>query len=811
MPPVTSSPEKLFIAEFPTPNRKDFYLYERVQTFGAGFTFPLYGEKVPEKYRTEWPDHVLSLIVPDRESGDGWCLFIYSKEPVNQNDDNWELVYPTGSNAFPQVRRTYIYKRADYLASGPLALGTNDPGLKNGDTEAMFPGCILVLPDEQGNATGDKVLQSLYVKVTRTFMEVPDITDSGDLAAAKLFGTRAEYPYGLIAYPRVVWRIPCDSEVPAAPLTSACPIPGYTASTFGDVTPLTSCTTNGTTTVTCASTQFLYPGAVLTGTDMAAGTTVVSITNATTFVITPAATGSSSGLTLTPGYGLKLLSQGYEREKEKIVALTRVYEPVYGPLIPEADLDSYFKPVRTTQQIVAQSAVPATSALLTAELLAAGEGISIEYHPMGTDGLRSVRVVTSPQVPDLSDSGELTQAALFGFSISYPYGVTAYPRVTWRSPCDTTAPATPLTNTCPIAGFTAGTFGDTTPLTGGATNGTTTVTVASTARLYPGALIAGTNIPAGATVVSITSTTAFVISAAATGTASGLTFTVGYYVKLLDQQYEMARGQVVALTRIYEPVYGPLIPESDLDQNTFTAIRTTKQIVAQSAVPATAALLTAEMTAAGDGVSIEYKPMGTDGLRSVRIVSYADVAALDWIEGNSRDIVTYGKADYSWPDTLVGATWYHAYNASGSDIAADVALKLDIAQGYRGSCPARFTERYTSDPTNAAFIAALPAITVFFPRAETVVAIFAAAGGGRAQNSARTFQIPAVLHPYGEITVAYPSSAAQWIYYTPDLAATVPTELPTDGSVYIVKDVQHQRVSSRLWKYTIIEVAYPTV
>ena len=62
---------------------------------------------------------------------------------------------------------------------------------------------------------------------------------------------------------------------------------------------LTNCTTNGTTTVTCASTTGLIAGMSISGTNIAAGTTISSITNSTTFVTGIAASGSGSGLSLT--------------------------------------------------------------------------------------------------------------------------------------------------------------------------------------------------------------------------------------------------------------------------------------------------------------------------------------------------------------------------------------------------------------------------------------------------------------------------------------------------------------------------------
>lgn len=70
---------------------------------------------------------------------------------------------------------------------------------------------------------------------------------------------------------------------------------------------LTSCVTNGTTTVTCDSTEGLWPGMLVTGPNIAGNingatagnTTVASITNPTTFVLSQAAMGTDAGLTLT--------------------------------------------------------------------------------------------------------------------------------------------------------------------------------------------------------------------------------------------------------------------------------------------------------------------------------------------------------------------------------------------------------------------------------------------------------------------------------------------------------------------------------
>ena len=77
------------------------------------------------------------------------------------------------------------------------------------------------------------------------------------------------------------------------------------------------------------------------------------------------------------------------------------------------------------------------------------------------------------------------------------------------------------------------------------TNTSTTVTVTSTVGLQSGMQIAGTGIPAGAYIVSITNSTTFVISAAATATGSP-TLTLGNYDHALFLEmgyfYEMLNG-----------------------------------------------------------------------------------------------------------------------------------------------------------------------------------------------------------------------------------------------------------------------------
>lgn len=70
-------------------------------------------------------------------------------------------------------------------------------------------------------------------------------------------------------------------------------------------------------------------------------------------------------------------------------------------------------------------------------------------------------------------------------------------------------------------------YAATTATSGATTDGSTTVTVASTSGMYPGQAIAGTGIPANTYVRSITNSTTAVLTQAATATDTGLTFTLG--------------------------------------------------------------------------------------------------------------------------------------------------------------------------------------------------------------------------------------------------------------------------------------------
>ena len=85
-------------------------------------------------------------------------------------------------------------------------------------------------------------------------------------------------------------------------------------------------------------------------------------------------------------------------------------------------------------------------------------------------------------------------------------------------------------------------------------SGSKTVTCQSTSRAAVGMTVTGTQIPAGATITSITNSTTFVISAAATSSATGKTFTIAYPPIALEATDNLQNGRgAIAMARMNDP------------------------------------------------------------------------------------------------------------------------------------------------------------------------------------------------------------------------------------------------------------------
>lgn len=210
-------PASAFISEYPTPDIRDYFVWERKDPSKPNYEVPNYGDLFPDAGK--YPNHRFVRSIPEKDGG--YVLHVYAAEREDQEEYNHVVSYPYGGNtAFPRYVRTYLTLREDYAA---VALGTAD---------VEFTDAVLV--DQEMLRLEDSVLDSLFVLERRTYEIIPDLDVAGDLAEAIKFGYKVEYPYGVHDYPRVTWTIPCDSETAATPLTATCPIVGY-RDTVGEI------------------------------------------------------------------------------------------------------------------------------------------------------------------------------------------------------------------------------------------------------------------------------------------------------------------------------------------------------------------------------------------------------------------------------------------------------------------------------------------------------------------------------------------------------------------------------------------------
>src|SRR4029077_11703029 len=94
-----------------------------------------------------------------------------------------------------------------------------------------------------------------------------------------------------------------------------------------------------------------------------------------------------------------------------------------------------------------------------------------------------------------------------------------------------------------------------------------------------------------------------------------------------------------------------------------------------------------------------------DKWRSIQITSRLDPSSLP-------GTVTWKTTDsYPFPNTLQGATWLWALATDDCCYSFDLALELDMDEGYSGPCVAQITESFTNGPPLDT-----PVLTQFFPK-----------------------------------------------------------------------------------------------
>jgi blue copper oxidase len=293
-------------------------------------------------------------------------------------------------------------------------------------------------------------------------------------------------------------------------------------------------TTSGSTTVTCGSTTGLWPGMLVSGTNIPAGATVSSVTNGTTFTLSSAATGTGTGLSLTvAGVTLNSCSLGTSPTVNTAstsglavgmgIAGTGLTTNPPGPVVAAVTngtsftLNSTVTAVPTTltasgcglELSIGTSTYTDTMATLSSPINAAGASAGgIDFY-VRTAGLASNNGWTFQVSPD----GGTT----WNTRLSESYSAAS------ASSC--TLNATTTVSCSNTSGLTVGNIvqGSTSTLTNCTTNGTATVGCSNTSGLVVGMFVSGganAGIPANSRITAITANTSITLNNAATTTGT---------------------------------------------------------------------------------------------------------------------------------------------------------------------------------------------------------------------------------------------------------------------------------------------------
>lgn len=297
------------------------------------------------------------------------------------------------------------------------------------------------------------------------------------------------------------------------------------------------------------------------------------------------------------------------------------------------------------------------------------------------------------------------------------------------------------------------------------------------------------------------------------GGGSGATFTANLeevQLKLVKEDAQALpdedprRSLYLLVTRVYEALSGPVLVDHDYEPFIDTYISSLKQIVAGSTVPSD--MFYENRTA---GSIIEYHPLSFH--RYIKVTSKINVG-IAW-ENGADDQEYFGTVNYSFPneiheDPSIHVYWAFKTTENGTTLAIDFGWKLNVIEGYSGPVRAKFRTRYTFDPEDAAFQAALPEVTYIRPEAHVINDGFAYSGANLIAQATQ-FAIPSTLHPELEIDV---TGTGGPVTDLPGPISVIPATVPsglTAGQEIIVS-VKPEQWRFSLWKYTIISVFVPT-
>lgn len=315
---------------------------------------------------------------------------------------------------------------------------------------------------------------------------------------------------------------------------------------------LTNCTTtSASTSVVCSSTANLWPNMIITGPGMAAGAVISSITNGTTFVISAAATASSTTATLTAN-GITLTNCTTTAASTTVTCDSTVGLVAGMGLTGTGLANNATVSSITNATTFVMSAAPTTAGTA---LTLTGNGNALEFQAASAS--LTTAMATSPVINAAGTSGyvdfyvqtrdlnSLSPNNQWAFQVSPDNGTTWNTRLTEDWTGSTVTLTNVVTNaagsgtgsttvTCAsTAGLTTGRSVSAAPVyvTGGTTSGSATVTCTNTTGLAVGMFVTstGTTIPANTRITAINPNVDFTMSANAAATSATAAIAGNYF------------------------------------------------------------------------------------------------------------------------------------------------------------------------------------------------------------------------------------------------------------------------------------------
>lgn len=252
-------------------------------------------------------------------------------------------------------------------------------------------------------------------------------------------------------------------------------------------------------------------------------------------------------------------------------------------------------------------------------------------------------------------------------------------------------------------------------------------------------------------------------------------------------------------TRVYQTFPGPVLTTWEYQPQLRTKVRIDKQLILKSTVPANP-----NSPADAAGVTIEYQDLTAVYSTKITTTIPSNIA---W-ENDGPDFTYEGFIEHRWPDEVrENPVIIVAGAASNTAFAIDYGWDCRLVEGYSGPCRAIITERFTFDPSDSDFIAALPTPTSIFPETKTIY-VKTYVTGSITAASVQTFTVPLSLHPALTITSDLAPIGPPFFGFTQSVPATVPPGFDGGDSIYLISEPQQIGIGG-LWRIRIAQIFYP--